>query len=102
VKRYVLSAEAKQDLDEIRRYLTEQAGARVARQVLAQIRDATVRLSRNPGMGHSREDLTDGSVKFWPIYSYLIVYRPSPRPIGIVRVLHGNRNVAKLLKESVD
>ncbi len=102
MKRYDLSAEAKQDLDDIRAYVTEEAGARVARQVLRQIKDALEFLSRTPGAGHLREDLTDAPVKFWPVYSYLIIYRPTPRPIGIVRVVHGSRDIARLLAQDED
>ena len=40
------------------------------------IRDRIVLLSRTPDAGHWRRDLTDEAVKFFPVYSYLIVYRP--------------------------
>lgn len=102
MKRYNLSDEAKQDLADIRAYLTEEAGVRVARQVMKQIKDALDFLSRTPGAGHSREDLTAAPLKFWSVYSYLIVYRPAPRPIGIVRVVHGSRNLGKLLSQDED
>jgi antitoxin ParD1/3/4/toxin ParE1/3/4 len=36
-------------------------------------------------------------VKFWPLHSYLIVYDPAKRPVWIVRVLHGARDVRRLL-----
>jgi plasmid stabilization system protein ParE len=49
-------------------------------------------------LGHRREDLTArADVLFWPVYSYLIIYRPGRRPIEILRVLHGKRDVAKTL-----
>jgi len=102
VKRYLLSAEAKLDLADIRAYLTEEAGARTARHVLKQIKDALDFLSRTPGAGHIREDLTDAPVKFWPVSSYLIVYKPAPRPIGIVRVVHGSREMVRLLSQEDD
>lgn len=50
-------------------------------------------------MGHLREDLTRRPFRFWPVYSYLIVYRPETRPIQILRVLHGARDVKSLLAE---
>jgi antitoxin ParD1/3/4/toxin ParE1/3/4 len=37
-------------------------------------------------------------VKFWPVYSYLIVYSPDTRPLEIVRVLHGARDIAPILE----
>ncbi len=49
-----------------------------------------------PGMGHKRRDLTNRDVLFWPVHSYLITYQPSS-PLRIVRVVHGRRDVKKLL-----
>jgi len=54
-------------------------------------------LGANPGIGHAREDLTHLPVKFWPVYSYLIVYDPETRPVQILRVLHGMRDVEEIL-----
>jgi plasmid stabilization system protein ParE len=54
-------------------------------------------LSRTPGAGQIREDLTIRDVKFWTVFSYMIVYDPAKRPIEIVRVLHGNRDLLRLL-----
>ena len=96
MKRYNLSDDAKQDLADIKAYITEEGGAPAARHVIKQIRAALDFLSRSPGAGHLREDLTDAAVKFWPVFSYLIVYRPTPRPIGIVRVVHGSRDVSRM------
>ena len=50
-------------------------------------------------MGHRREDLTRRDVRFWPIYSYLVIYQPSSRPLLVIAVLHGNRDVKRLLQD---
>ena len=42
-------------------------------------------------------DSFDVAVLFWPVHSYLITYRDS-KPLRIVRVVHGRRNLKKLLK----
>ena len=47
--------------------------------------------------GHVREDLTSRPLKFWPVYSYLIVYDPVTKPVQIMRVLHGMRDVEEIL-----
>jgi len=44
------------------------------------------------------KDLTDRPLKFWSVYSYLVVYDPASRPLTIVAVLHGARDVELLLK----
>jgi len=60
--------------------------------------DAARQLAENPGIGHTREDLTARPLKFWRVYSYLVVYDPSSRPLRIIAVLHGARDVKQLLK----
>jgi antitoxin ParD1/3/4/toxin ParE1/3/4 len=95
---YKLSSDAKDDLREIRAYYLENAGARVARYVLGEIADAMRFLARTPGAGHSRRDLTGEAVKFWPVFSFLIVYDPATKPIGIARVLHGRRDLETMFQ----
>jgi len=43
--------------------------------------------------------LTDEAVKFFPIYSYLIVYRPDTKPLQVVAILQGRRDVEQILKD---
>src|SRR5271165_6334391 len=50
-------------------------------------------------MAMGAEDLTDEPVKFFPIYSYLIVYRPETKPLQVVAIVHGRRDVEELLKD---
>jgi len=102
MSRYLLTDEAKQDLADIRRYLVSEAGASVAKSTLTKIRDAFAFLSRTPGAGHVREDLTSDALKFWSVFSYLIVYDPNMRPLQIMRVIHGSREVSALLGQDED
>ena len=97
MKRYILAPEAKQDLADIKRYLTRETGARVAKSTLKKIKDAIVFLGDTPGAGHFREDLTDDTLKFWSVYSYLIIFDPIAQPIEIARVIHGSREVSAIL-----
>jgi plasmid stabilization system protein ParE len=55
-------------------------------------------LAGTPAAGHRRKDLTDENVRFFPVYSYLIVYRPEMKPLQIVSILHGRRDVEQILK----
>jgi toxin ParE1/3/4 len=96
--RYVLAPEAALDLVQIWRYLKEHSSIEIADRVESVIRDKIVFLATNPGAGHWRKDLTDEVVKFFPVYSYLIVYRPETRPLQIVSILHGRRDVEQLLR----
>ena len=97
--RYLLTAEAERDLDEIKRYLVRQGGPRVARYVPREIREAFRFLASTPEAGHRPEDLTDAPVKFWTVFSYLVVYDPAKRPIEILNVIHGARDVPALLED---
>jgi antitoxin ParD1/3/4 len=56
-------------------------------------------LAQLPNRGHQRRDLTNRQVLFFPLYSFLVVYRPDTRPIRIMAVLRGRRNVKRILKE---
>jgi plasmid stabilization system protein ParE len=62
------------------------------------LNQAFQRLADMPGLGHRRNDLTKRDLRFWSVYSYLVIYRESD-PLLIVAVLHGKRNVKRLLKE---
>jgi toxin ParE1/3/4 len=60
--------------------------------------DAIKKLAEMPGMGRLREfDAPEfRDVRSWPIKgfeSYLVFYRPTPRGIEVMRVLHGARDI---------
>src|SRR5262245_51588403 len=95
-RRYVLSRPAEKDLDQITAYLAQEGGTAVARRVLREIRGALRFLGLHPEVGHFREDLTQEPLRFWAVYSYLIIYDPAKRPIEVARIIHGARDVSAL------
>jgi plasmid stabilization system protein ParE len=97
VTRYRISPEAREDLRRIRGYLVSQGGNRLARYVLQEFTAAFRLLASHPEAGHLRRDLTSSPVKFWSVFSYLIVYDPAARPIAIVRLFDGRRDVRAIL-----
>ena len=97
-RRYVLAPEAALDLIQIWRHIKRESSLAVADRIESVIRDKIAFLAGNPGAGHSRKNLTDQPVKFFPVYSYLIVYRPDTKPLHVVSILHGRRDVEQLLK----
>ena len=99
---YLLSPEAREDLRDIRAYLVGKDGKRLARYVLQEITAAFRLLASRPEAGHLRQDLTPLPVKFWSVFSYLIVYDPAVRPIAIVRVLYGTRDVQEILDRGTE
>ena len=97
--RYILAPEAVTDLIEIWCFIKKKASLEVAERVEGVIRTKIVYLAANSGGGHWRKDLTDEAVKFFPVYSFLIVYRPETKPLQIVAILHGHRDLEQLLKD---
>jgi|SRR5579864_2129288 len=97
--RYLLAPEAAADLVQIWRYIKKQSSIDMAERVEAVIRDRIAFLAENPGAGHWRKNLTEQPVKFFPVYSYLIVYRPGTKPLQIVSILHGRRDVQQILRD---
>jgi plasmid stabilization system protein ParE len=98
-RRYVLALQAALDLVQIWRYLKKESSVKIADRVEAAVRDQIVSLAKRPGMGHWRKDLTDEAVKFFPVYSYLIVYRPDTKPLHVVAILQGRRDVRQVLED---
>lgn len=90
------SPEARIDLLEIWEFIA-QDNVDAADRVEQEIREAVMLLARNPELGHLRRDLTSRPVRFWAVYSYLIICDPEARPLGVVRILSGYRDVAALL-----
>lgn len=99
MKGYALSPEAEHDLEVIEAYYLKHANARVARHVMAKINRSLRFLAETPGAGHIREDLTDEPMKFWSVFSYLIVYDPATQPLGIARVKHSSQDLAALFRK---
>jgi antitoxin ParD1/3/4 len=71
---YVLSIDADLDLDEIWEYIAAD-NIDAADRWIDKLFGAFEALARTPGLGHKREDLTNHPVLFWPVGSYLIIYR---------------------------
>ena len=95
---YRLTERAEADVDAITDFMTADNIDAAVKVVLA-LEDAFALLASRPGIGHAREDLTNRPLKFWSVYSYLVVYDPASDPLTIIAVLHGARDVAQILKE---
>jgi toxin ParE1/3/4 len=97
-RRYLLAPEAALDLVQIWRHIKKQSSVAIADHVESVIREKIAFLAGSPGAGHWRKSLTAEAVKFFPVYSYLIVYRPDTKPLQVVSILHGRRDVEQILK----
>jgi len=94
---HFFSPQARRDLVEIWEYIARE-NLDGADRVEQEIQQAILMLARNPELGHLRRDLTSKPVRFWAVHSYLVIYDPDARPLEVVRILSGYRDVATLLK----
>jgi plasmid stabilization system protein ParE len=95
--RFFLTDDAKRDVSGIVAYIRRE-NRDAAKRVRGELRAAMQMLANLPGMGHTREDLTPEPVRFWSVYSYLIVYKPDSKPLQVLRVLRGARDVGAVLR----
>jgi plasmid stabilization system protein ParE len=97
-KSYQLSNEAQDDLEDILLYISRDSLAS-AKKVNKNFSAAFLDISKNPHIGHKRDDLTQKNVRFWNLYSYQIIYNPDTSPLQIVRILSGYRDIAGIIKQ---
>jgi plasmid stabilization system protein ParE len=93
---YELSPEALSDLQLIRDFISVD-NVDAAERIIEQFFETFEQLVAWPQSGHVRTDLTSKNVRFWPVGSYLVVYRDHSGGIQIVAVLHGSRDVPSVL-----
>src|SRR5580698_2177024 len=95
---YLIAPAACNELDEIWDYYAiELQNPDAADRIRDEIFNAFDKLAQMPGMGHFRSDLATEPLRFWHVRSYLIIYRGEKRPMEVVRVLHGARDVQAIL-----
>ncbi len=89
---YYLSALAEEDLRVAWGYLADEAGEGRADQMLADVLDRAVMLTRHPRAGRLRADIESG-LRSFPVGRYVIYYRvESEEVLLIARVLHARRD----------
>jgi toxin ParE1/3/4 len=100
---YVVRPKADQDLDDQAYYLATQAGPDLGRHFLLAAHETFGLLAAQPQMGWrprlKHPDLT--SLRVFPLSGFekmLVLYRPRPDGVEILRVLHGSRNLLALLR----
>jgi toxin ParE1/3/4 len=100
VSGYILSADADFDLDETWEFIAAD-DIDAADHWIEKLFNAFESLGQTPGMGHRRDDLTSYPVLFWPVGAYLIIDRAERRPIEIVAVTQGSRDIPAFLSRRI-
>jgi plasmid stabilization system protein ParE len=98
MKRYVLSVDAERDLDEIWEFIA-QDDVDAADRWIGKLFETFEAIAGAPGLGHTRKDLTNYPVLFWPVSAYLILYRAQVDGIEIVAVTQGARDIPSFLHQ---
>jgi plasmid stabilization system protein ParE len=91
-RRFVVTPEAKADLGEILFDIAEDSPD-TAERLRSEIHEAFQRLGQSPGIGHYHEELLDRRYRFWNFYSYVVCYVWERKPVQIIAVVHGARDL---------
>jgi toxin ParE1/3/4 len=97
-RQYRLSPEALRQIEEIGQFVAQDS-VEAALRIYDALEDAFRLLAENPGIGHTRDDFTTRPVKFWSVFSYLVIYNPASKPLEIITVVHSARDVANWLPD---
>jgi plasmid stabilization system protein ParE len=95
---YLLSPDALQDLQDIWDFVALD-NENAADQLEDEFFSAFEKLAQHPRMGHTRPDIGERAVRFWPAGSYLIVYRELAETLQVVAVLHGSRDIPEVIRK---
>ena len=98
---YLLTPAADADIEEIWQYVAASSGESRADALERELHAAMRRLGEMPGIGHPRHDLADEPLCFFSVHNFLVIFRPETRPIQVVRVLHGARDVHAILESNL-
>jgi len=93
---YYLVPDARLDLISIVDYIMDESTTSALR-VQERFLEIFSLIGENPNVGHLREDLTTRPVRFFPVFSYLVIYLPDTNPVQIVRVLGAAQDVKNIL-----
>ncbi len=89
-----LSPKAKQDFVDILRFTGETWGPKQLETYRGKIDDALQAISRNPQVGHRRDDLSPTHLAYL-VGSHVIVYRVGTLGIGVSRILHKRMSLGR-------
>ena len=94
-----LTEDAVVDIDAIWLYLLEKESVETADRIVTELFKGFYKLADIPNIGHRRADLTSKQVLFYRLFSYLVIYEAGSKPLQILGVLHGKRNVSRILRQ---
>ena len=97
MKYRVMPAAAEDMRQIVRRFRDLQKSPQSATLVARRLRDAFRKLTRLPKLGHVREELRDANARVLPVTGLLVIYDPTLKPLTILRVVHGARDLRRIV-----
>ena len=95
--RYQLTDTALEDMREIVRHIrVVQRSPQNAALVSTRLRASFRKLARLPMLGHVREEMRDKTARVLPVTGLLVIYDPTLKPLTILRVVHGSRDLRRI------
>lgn len=94
---YLLTGDAEADLASVLAFMAEDS-VESALRVHERLIEVFRMLSTNPYVGHLRTDLASRPVRFFPVYSYMVVYLADTNPVEIVRILGMAQDAQSILR----
>lgn len=95
-KRFTLSAQARQDLKDIKDYIARDSLNR-AEAFVRSIAERFQKLADFSSMGRSYEELFP-NLRGFPVGNYIIFYRPNEQGVSVERILSGYRDIDALFQ----
>jgi len=98
---FQLTPRALNDLEDIWNFIAEDS-VNAANRVESAILSACNSLAGNPLLGTKRIEITPLPVRFWTVTrfpNFIVVYRPDSKPLQVISIIHGKRNMKALLAE---
>lgn len=94
MNQYELSDPARDDLDEIFAYISEDDES-AALAIVIRVLDLCSRLAAHPRMGRTRDELQEG-LRSIPLGTFIVFYRIWAGKVVITRVLHAARDIDEI------
>jgi len=96
LRRFAVTRPAQADLRAIWQYVALDS-VEAADRLIDRISELFPRLAQFPEMGSAR-DAAQAGMRSFPVGSYVIFYRRAQRGVQILRVLHGARDIGRVLQ----
>jgi len=95
MRRARFAPQARTDVLDIARHVASETGVERALKVVDRLEAVCHWLATRPAVGRPREELEPG-LRSFPLWPYVIIYRPRRVGIDVIRVLHGARDIPAL------